>query len=87
LGPEGPVVFLVRGWLNFRTCTVAGGTPERSRYRPYFENYTVDASILDPDLSGSEIYMVNDAAPSGAASITGQSPVAFGSPAIDSKLM
>ena len=34
--------------------------PERSRYRPYFENYTVDASILDLRLR-SQVYMVNDA--------------------------
>jgi len=44
LGPEGPGTF---GWLYLwaflgcRLCWLRGG------YRPYFENYTVDASILN----------------------------------------
>jgi hypothetical protein len=40
----------------FRDCPIGEGA---DWYRPYFENYTVDASILDPRPSGLEIYMVN----------------------------
>src|SRR3954463_12078187 len=55
LGPEGPgsaLLYEQGGYWDFRTlsCFPLG---ERGGYRPYFENYTVDASILDSDSSGS----------------------------------
>jgi hypothetical protein len=56
LGPEGPGLAAAResgggnGPLGLDVFPLVG---ERAGYRPYFENYTVDASILDSDLSGS----------------------------------
>jgi hypothetical protein len=53
LGPEGPGV--VFGWqLDLRAFSgrrqqLVGG----EGYRPYFENYTVDASIFEPVSAGS----------------------------------
>jgi len=49
LGPEGPERIIGNGgvdcilWTLFLSASLAG----RRGYRPYFENYTVDASILD----------------------------------------
>lgn len=48
LGPEGPGVTLFGLQLYlwaFFCCLCSGGW-----YRPYFENYTVDASILEMNL-------------------------------------
>ena len=49
LGPEGPDVSqpLGCGLTNLRAFLVAGVCWLRGGYRPYFENYTVDASIFD----------------------------------------
>jgi len=44
LGPEGSAP----GDRSFPQDFTATGTPEAGEYRPYFENYTVDASIFDP---------------------------------------
>ena len=51
LGPEGPDAdFRVRDRTSgpLVVSLVGGG----EGYRPYFENYTVDASILQPVLAG-----------------------------------
>jgi hypothetical protein len=53
LGPEGPGSTLV-GTETYGPCYLAwdllfGVVVWGGRYRPYFENYTVDASILDKD--------------------------------------
>ncbi len=50
LGPEGPDAVLVFGLgrsvpLGLSSSLLVGGG---EGYRPYFENYTVDASILRP---------------------------------------
>jgi hypothetical protein len=34
------------GHTNLRTFSYAGGAGSGGGYRPYFENYTVDASIF-----------------------------------------
>jgi hypothetical protein len=47
LGPEGPVASRKRH-NQPQDLFVAPRRGEAGRYRPYFENYTVDASILDP---------------------------------------
>lgn len=49
LGPEGPGRLLFREWLDLDSLGLflMPGCM-REGYRPYFENYTVDASILDP---------------------------------------
>jgi hypothetical protein len=57
LGPEGPGLAAAResGWweLGLPDLVVFPRLGECAGYRPYFENYTVDASILDSDPSGS----------------------------------
>ena len=59
LGPEGPEHEpLSSGWWTFpldlfRSAVVLLGVAVRKGYRPYFENYTVDASILNLNPSGS----------------------------------
>ncbi|NII96606.1 hypothetical protein FHS06_002810 [Microbacterium halimionae] len=45
LGPEGPDDFF--GSQLTSGPFFAAGNGWRERYRPYFENYTVDASILE----------------------------------------
>src|SRR5215210_4769991 len=55
LGPEGPGFAAAReSGERERTSGPRRVSPvgERAGYRPYFENYTVDASILDPRPSG-----------------------------------
>jgi hypothetical protein len=48
LGPEGPDARVFGFWLtNLRTFSGAGACWWRGGYRPYFENYTVDASIFE----------------------------------------
>jgi hypothetical protein len=50
LGPEGPgLVHMDENWTS--GPFLVGITCRWKRYRPYFENYTVDASILDSRLS------------------------------------
>jgi len=57
LGPEGPERSGQPGWTFpldlFRSAVVLFGVAGRKGYRPYFENYTVDASILNLNPSGS----------------------------------
>lgn len=54
LGPEGPdVLSESSGPLVVSPC---GGL--REGYRPYFENYTVDASIFGPILRGWFMKMI-----------------------------
>lgn len=51
LGPEGPG--LTRKWVGIEPLDLflLAMIGWRRGYRPYFENYTVDASILDSRLS------------------------------------
>ena len=59
LGPEGPEHEPIRRLVDFSSgpFSVSSRTPlgvaGRKGYRPYFENYTVDASILNLNPSGS----------------------------------
>ena len=51
LGPEGPCRLLLCGVVGTVSRALPGvGVPAGVGFRPYFENYTVDASILDPQL-------------------------------------
>ena len=52
-GDREVVVIPTSGLRLSRPAAVA------AEYRPYFENYTVDASILDSDSSESVIYKMN----------------------------
>jgi len=52
LGPEGPDVLFGASQPQDLFWRPQRGT--RGRYRPYFENYTVDASIFEPTSVGSE---------------------------------
>ena len=49
LGPEGPDALWPSGreQTNLRAFSGAGSVRWRGGYRPYFENYTVDASIFE----------------------------------------
>lgn len=61
LGPEGPErdAFGCSGlYLWTFSCWQNRYGGRRGGYRPYFENYTVDASILDSDPSGFRIIMI-----------------------------
>ena len=55
LGPEGPGADRVFGsgwWLFLEGLFWCHGCGMREVYRPYFENYTVDASIFHATLRG-----------------------------------
>ena len=47
LGPEGPEQPGSPGWTFPLDLFLSPSIGARRRYRPYFENYTVDASILN----------------------------------------
>ena len=47
LGPEGPDAIFGSFLYLWASCCFPCGGGEKG-YRPYFENYTVDASILQP---------------------------------------
>lgn len=47
LGPEGPDAIFGSFLYLWASCCFPGRGCEKG-YRPYFENYTVDASILQP---------------------------------------
>jgi hypothetical protein len=49
LGPEGPGRHPSGRLLETQDLHLTGIRSRLGRYRPYFENYTVDASILDRD--------------------------------------
>lgn len=46
LGPEGPDAGLSGSGLHLWASCCLSGWGDGEGYRPYFENYTVDASIL-----------------------------------------
>ena len=47
LGPEGPDAIFGSFLYLWASCSLPGWASGEG-YRPYFENYTVDASILQP---------------------------------------
>ena len=51
LGPEGPDELF--GASQPQDLFWRSQSDTRRRYRPYFENYTVDASIFEPVSTGS----------------------------------